>query len=332
MDTMLPDFRNMGVVLRTLVLAQGVRLAWVGISGAGWTLTALQAQSVLYEPVLLSVLVLLASCAPLLSRLPYRLSVGLVVLLTAGLAAAWHLGMNLGLPSLIVDPVWKSVAVACLVAGFVLFYFNWRYYRLSPAWSEARLMALQARIQPHFLFNSLNSVLSLIRVNPPKAEAMLEDLCDLYRHLLADSRQLVPLRQELELARTYLQIETIRFGERLRVEWQCDDVPEHVLVPPLLLQPLLENAVRYGVEPAEQGATIVVYLACSDQQLDIRISNPVIHKSAQAIRILPSNGNHMALDNLRERLALHYDAEASLTTRSDAAIYEVRVRLPVRLP
>ncbi|HEX5805185.1 MAG TPA: sensor histidine kinase [Macromonas sp.] len=189
-------------------------------------------------------------------------------------------------------------------------------------------MALQARIQPHFLFNSLNSVLALIRVDPPRAETMLEDLCDLYRSLLVDARQLVPLSQELELAQTYLKIEGIRFGPRLRVNWVCQDVPEQLLVPPLLLQPLLENAVRHGVEPQDQGALITVEVNGKGGQLDIRVSNPMapVPESSH----VDARGNHMALDNLRERLELHYDAEASLSTDCRDGNFEVRVRLPIR--
>ncbi len=327
-----PDFRNWGVVLRTLVVAELLRWAY-GLSipsPAAGVSPLLNEYGALYEPVLLFVVAGLAVLAPWMQRLSYAWASGMSVCVAVGVALLWHTLVQQWLPLVPLGSHWFSGTVAAWVSAAILFYFNWRHHRLSPAWSEARLMALQARIQPHFLFNSLNSVLSLLRVDPPKAEAMLEDLCDLYRHLLADSRQLVPLGQELELARTYVHIESIRHGARLQVQWECGDLPEQGLVPPLLLQPLLENAVRHGIEPMEQGGVITVQVSSQNQRLDIRVSNPFA--SGEAVTRFPTPGNHMALDNLRERLELHYDAEASLTTDCRNGVFEVHVRLPVQLP
>ena len=324
-----PDFRNFGVVLRALVLAELFRwlvllTMWQPTANA-WL--AFSEQDALFEPVLLTVVASLSLLTPWLRRQRYQVACALSIALAVGWTAMWHSLLQTWLPFVTFAPAWRSALLATWVLAVVLFYFNWRHYRLSPAWSEARLMALQARIQPHFLFNSLNSVLSLLRAEPLKAEAMLEDLCDLYRQLLADVRQLVPLSQELELARTYLQIESIRFGERLGVNWRCQDVPEQALVPPLLLQPLLENAVRYGVEPQAEGAQITVAINGNGGVLDIHVSNPVAGDPPDAVH---THGNHMALDNLRERLELHFDAEASLTSECCDGLYQVRVRLPVR--
>lgn len=324
-----PDFRNFGVVLRTLVIAEVLR--WIGFLVAVFPVhdfwLVFGERDALFEPVLLTVVACLAVAAPFVRTWRYGVACVFALVLAVAVAGCWALAMQMLLPFVKAPLVAQNMLVAAVVAAAVLFYFNWRHYRLSPAWSEARLMALQARIQPHFLFNSLNSVLSLIRVDPPKAENMLEDLCDLYRSLLSDSRQRVPLGQELELARTYLQIEGIRFGPRLRVEWVCQGVPEQALVPPLLLQPLLENAVRHGVEPQEGGALVSVEVTGKGGQLDIRVRNSIPGVSGRSTAVLP--GNHMALDNLRERLELHYDAEASLTTDCSDGNFEVRVRLPI---
>jgi two-component system sensor histidine kinase AlgZ len=219
--------------------------------------------------------------------------------------------------------------VAALVAGAVLFYFNWRHHRLSPALANARMTALQARIRPHFLYNSLNSVLALLRSNPRAAEAMLHDLADLYRSLLADARTLVPLEQEIALARAYVNIEQRRLGERLRLHWLCDHVPAQALVPALLLQPLLENAVRYGVEPNPQGADVTLQAVADDTTLLLYVRNTLAPPAAA--EHVPQNGNHMALDNIRERLALHFDAEASLRIQQTAGEFEVLVRLPLKM-
>lgn len=326
-----PDFRNFGVVLRALVLAEVMRWSVLLLSVWGpdkdfWRLFS--EQDALFEPVLLTVVACLAAASPWLRQWRYGLACVFSIGMTAALAALWHIVVRTVLPFVVFAPLWRSALLASLVAGAVLFYFNWRHYRLSPAWSEARLMALQARIQPHFLFNSLNSVLSLIRVDSRKAETMLEDLSDLYRHLLTDVRQLVPLSQELELARTYLHIEAIRFGERLRVNWVCQQVPDQALVPPLLLQPLLENAVRHGVEPQPQGALITIEVSGHDGLLDLRVGNPLPNAPEPGTAAV--HGNHMALENLRERLELHYDAEASLVSECRDGQYQVRLRLPVR--
>ena len=220
--------------------------------------------------------------------------------------------------------------MAALLTGALLFYFDWRQQRLSPALAEARLAALQARIRPHFLFNSLNSVLALLRRQPQQAEAVLHDLADLYRALLSDARTLVPLGQELALARAYIEIETLRLGaQRLRMQWRTEHAPLQALVPPLLLQPLLENAVRYGVEPAPEGAevSLEVYLDGSELRLFVRNT---LAPGPLAAAAAATGGNHMALGNIRERLQLHFDAEAQIRRYHTDCEHVVLVRLPLR--
>lgn len=320
-----PDFRNWGVIFRVLFLSI-ISRSILELLRFFTPDTIVGGGFLFYEPSVLFFLLFLSLFSPLFSFLDYFVCCLLAVSIAVSAAVLANMGIAFYLPGS-ASSYNEVVAVSFVFSTSLLFYFNWRHYRLSPAWAEARLMALQARIQPHFLFNSLNSVLSLIRVEPQKAETMLQDLCDLYRHLLTDVRQLVPLSQELELARTYLQIEGIRFGSRLRVDWQCQDAPVHALVPPLLLQPLLENAVHYGVEQRAEGAQISVTVCVNADLLDIRVSNPAADGPIAGTK---PQGNHMALDNLRERLELHYDAEASLTSECHDGQYQVRVRLPVR--
>lgn len=324
----LPDFRNLGVLLRLLVLAQGLRVAfwWVhDPGGSGWWARYLE-QALLYEPILLTLVLVLFVANPWLQRTPYRQGVVLVMALAALVAALWHSGLSVGLGLPLPSTAWHSASVAVLVAAAVLFYFNWRHHRLSPALAEARVAALQARIRPHFLFNSLNSVLALLREQPDRAEAALQDLADLYRALLSDARALVPLAQELQLARAYLDIEAMRLETRLRVKWLTRHAPPDALVPPLLLQPLLENAVRYGVEPSPDGALIVLEIYAEAQQLIVFVRNGL----PPAARGRPKSGNHMALNNIRERLELHFDAEAQLRQYTTDDEYVVMVRLPIR--
>jgi CheY-like chemotaxis protein len=154
---------------------------------------------------------------------------------------------------------WQRVLRAALLAAFaaatLLYYFHLRAKAFSPAVTEARLQALTARIRPHFLFNSLNAVLSLIRSEPRRAETALEELAELFRALMRDHRDLMPLADEIALCRQYLDLEKLRLGDRLNVEWEIVDVPDDIKVPPLMLQPLLENAVYHGIEPAAKAGT-----------------------------------------------------------------------------
>src|SRR5258706_11971560 len=143
----------------------------------------------------------------------------------------------------------RTLVLALLMAGTLLAYFRLHTKAYSPALAEARLQALQARIRAHFLFNSLNAVLALIRRDRKRAERALEDLADLFRALMSDGRSLVRLADEIALIERYAAIEQIRLGERLRMSWEIDNAPVDALLPPLVLQPLLENAVYHGVEP-----------------------------------------------------------------------------------
>lgn len=325
----LPDFRNLGVVLRVVVLAELIRLGVILATEPGWASVATDffLQGVLFEPVLLSVVAVLFAVSPWLRCKPYGRGVAWVLLIAVVLALAWREALGWALSSPMGDPV-RAAWVAFATASAVLFYFNWRHHRLSPAWAESRLMALQARIQPHFLFNSLNSVLSLVRDEPRRAEEMLHDLSDLLRALLADSRSLVPLQHELAVAQAYVAVEGVRFGPRLRVRWLCDAAPGDALVPPLLLQPLVENAVRHGVEPSVEGAEITVEAYEDGGYLTLFVRNPMPPADQRGPS---SNGNHMAVDNIRERLDLHFDAEAHFKTyTSSEGEYVVQIRLPIR--
>jgi two-component system sensor histidine kinase AlgZ len=190
--------------------------------------------------------------------------------------------------------------------------------------SEARLQALQSRIRPHFLFNSMNTIASLVHAEPAQAEQAVENLADLFRASLSDARQRIPLSEELELCRRYLEIEALRLGDRLEQHWQVDALPGDALVPPLLIQPLLENAVYHGIEPRPEGGRIEIEGQCEDRQIVIRIRNPLDEQSGQA----RSRGNQLAQDNIRQRLAALYDSQGTLTLDSDHDHYQVTVRFP----
>jgi two-component system sensor histidine kinase AlgZ len=320
----LPNFCNLGVMLRALVIANlFVLAAAVAASAqaadfAGQLLVA----GATAEPVLIASLVLLCAGRRLLHRLPYPAAIAAVLVLELGLSLGWVEIFDRMFPS---DPPASLARVsffALFVTAMILVYFDLRARVQEPSVAQARIQALQARIRPHFLFNSINAVLSLIRSEPKRAERALEDLADLFRVLMADNRALAPVAKEIGIARQYLAIEELRLGPRLRVTWRVDGVPGDALVPALLLQPLVENAVYHGIEPIAGGGEIVVEVRAVGAQLVIRLANP-----------LPPAGNHhpgnrMALANIRERLQLHFDAEASMESRASGGLYEVTIRIP----
>ena len=328
----LPDFRNFGVMLRILLGVNLLALAAALVQSSGlsdWVQRYID-MAAWVQPLLLLNLSLLALAARVLRPLPPWSGQVLVVLLAAGSSVLfldfWRfMGAD--------DGGWQRFARAALlggaVAGTLLFYFAMRSRALFPALAEARLQALTARIRPHFLFNSLNAVLSLIRAEPKRAETALEELADLFRALMRDHRDLLPLADEIALCRQYLNLEKLRLGERLNVEWDIADVPADLQVPPLILQPLLENAVCHGIEPSGEPGTLRIRFARIGDELSIDLVNSCLGGNSAL------GGNRMALANIRERLALHYDLEARLDTTevtlaSGAREYRVHIALPYR--
>ncbi|MDR3299732.1 MAG: histidine kinase [Candidatus Accumulibacter sp.] len=329
-----PDFRNFGVMLRILL---GVNLGALAAALAqspgidGWMARFIE-MSAWTQPLLLTTLVLLYLLARVIRLLPPRWGQAAVVLLavvtTLLQADFWRF---MGLENGGWQSAARAAALTALSAGVMLLYFAMRARMFSPALAEARLQALTARIRPHFLFNSLNAVLSLIRSEPRRAEMALEELADLFRALMRDHRDLLPLADEIALCRQYLDLEKLRLGDRLDVVWEIADIPADVTVPPLMLQPLLENAVYHGIEPSGEAGTIRVGFARKGDELHVWLTNPVADDGEAA------KGNRMALANIRERLALYYDLEARLEIREKtlpggAREYRVCIVLPCRRP
>jgi two-component system sensor histidine kinase AlgZ len=172
----------------------------------------------------------------------------------------------------------------------------------------------------------MNTIASLTRSDPARAEEAIEDLADLFRVSLSDGRAQITLREELEVARIYQRIEQLRLGERLQVRWKVAGLPPEAIVPSLLLQPLLENAIGHGIEPLPGGGTVVVEGRSDGDEVLIEISNPV-SATAKAVR----SGNRMALDNIRQRLELAFPGRASVDVDDGGELYKVRLRFPVVL-
>ena len=229
--------------------------------------------------------VVLAGCAckHLLGRLPLGVQ-GCVGVALGALAGVWA-GALWGWLGLSAHVPWVACAASgALVASVLVAGLIWRTRAQVPAGAQARLTELQSRIRPHFLFNTLNSAIALVRAEPARAEALLEDLSELFRSALADPTQEVTLAQELQLAERYLAIEQIRFGNRLRLTWSLDPAAHAARLPPLILQPLVENAVRHGVEPSAKGADIHVSTQRRGDRVVIKISNSVPAGTGQGAR------------------------------------------------
>jgi two-component system, LytTR family, sensor histidine kinase AlgZ len=317
----LPDFRNLGVIARLLIAVNAAVFADVLLDAPDFTqaLDRFAQSAAFVEPLLLVILIVLYAISAPLRRLPYWAGCFAVVALVLVVVAAYVIG--LGMSAVLA----RMLLVSLLVIAALLAYLRLLTRAHSPALAEARLQALQARIRPHFLFNSLNAVLALIRRDPQRAERSLEDLADLFRTLMSDARQFVRLADEISLLERYAELEQLRLGERLRIAWELDGAPADALLPPLVLQPLLENAVYHGVEPGTGPGDVTVRIERRGARVLARIENPYLESEMRRA------GNRMALDNIRERLQLFFDAEARIGTSVSDGRYRVEIEIPYRV-
>jgi two-component system sensor histidine kinase AlgZ len=323
----LPDFRKPGTWWRVLLAVNLGALFGTLAGNREWRSFPVEFfdAAVLIEPVTLISLVLLSHASGILARLSKWWGTILVILLVLLVTAAVR-GLFAAMQLTGPDAAGFSRASVWVVIGVVLLlgWFELNDRARSPALAEARLLALTARIRPHFLFNALNAVLGVMRSDPRRAETALEELSDLFRVLMRENADLVPLSEEIQVARQYINLERLRLGERVRVVWDMTACPPDPLVPPLMLQPLLENAVYHGIEPATQPGEITIRFECRDSRLRVELSNPIAAADTQ------THGNQMALDNIRERLMLFFDIEATLTTQIDGGRFFVSIEFPYR--
>ncbi len=317
------DACQTGVVLRAVLFVElcvGVAVVFAADTFMDWVLhLALVTGGAL--PATLAWLLVACASKRLLARMAPAWQYVAAVLMgaSAGLYGCFMLSVS----GLVINPPW--VASACsgallsslLVAALVL-----RAKGRMPAHTSARLAELQSRIRPHFLFNTLNSAIALVRAEPAKAEALLEDLSDLFRHALKDADAPVTLAEEITLAQRYLAIEQVRFGERLNVQWSIDPQADGALLPPLLLQPLVENAVRHGVEPSTEGADVRISTQRRGSVVVIKVTNTV--PAGQGER-----GHGLALHNVRDRLALLHDVQGQFRCGFRDGVYQVRMEVPL---
>lgn len=291
-------------------------LLWIGLSGAAalcWTNRHLRKLSV--PRLSIAVLVLIGALIGLVSTIAF-------------LAGRSELAQTFGIAPLFPEDGWgfglRNVAIGVIITALALryFYVTHEWERNVEMQARARVHALQARIRPHFLFNSMNTIASLTRSDPELAEQAVQDLADLFRANLSEKRNTITLEQELEVARIYQRIEQLRLGERLRVAWNIGQLPMQALVPGLLLQPLLENAIYHGIEPQPLGGTVTVNGELAGGLITIVVRNPVTERQNDR------QGNQLALANIRERLTLMYGDRALVKAGRFDAEYIVTLRFP----
>jgi two-component system, LytTR family, sensor histidine kinase AlgZ len=339
----LPDFcaarTVLAIVLIAALLGVVLALARQTVDGAFWTDLARTSVFLLWTGLL---------CAAVLCRLRPRLAD-----MPLRPAIYWSLGSMVGTAALVAEAVYwfgrvwaerlgtpsgffpashagfvlPSVVIAGIVSALALryFYVSHQWRRSIELESRARIHALQARIRPHFLFNSMNTIAALTRTDPVRAEEAVEDLADLFRVSLSDARAQITLREELEIARIYQRIEQLRLGNRLQVRWDVAALPPRAIVPSLLLQPVLENAIGHGIEPLPLGGTVDVRGWVEDASIVIEVTNPTV---AAALRRPSRHGNRMALDNIRQRLELAFPGRSGVEVEDAGEQYRVRLRFP----
>ncbi len=333
----IPDFCAPRMVLAVVLIAELVALTLALARADTPFLTELARMSLFLQWLGLTNAGLLCYCRHWLARLavpPSSAAVfALIVLNTIVISefASW-LGASFGAFGLATAPAahWpfllRNGGIAIIVTALLLRYFfvthQWQKHVRAEA--HSRIQALQARIRPHFLFNSMNTIAALTRSDPKRAEEAVEDLADVFRATLRDSHSPLRLKEELELTRIYQRIEALRLGDRLAVTWDVGALPMRAFVPGLTVQPLLENAIYHGIEPLEHGGTVTITGRVAGGEIELVVSNPVSQKSTGE----PRSGNRLALDNIKQRLELAYGGRGSLAVEQQPDRYQVTLRFP----
>lgn len=314
------------LILAAELLVLVFELVQSSLPAFDWTQFANRSLLVLWQ-VLVSA-ALLCAVRRGIARLPLWLgsasSLALLMLVSALLTVATP---SLLTARLYIDPwtIARNLLVTAVLAGIALryFYLQQQLRVREQAALQAQIDALQARIRPHFLFNSMNSIASLIAIDPDRAEQAVVDLCDLFRASLAQSDEMVPLTDELALCRKYAAIEQLRLGPRLQLQWHTDNLPDTLMIPLLTLQPLLENAIYHGIQPRTDGGCVRIDVATTDGLCRIRVSNPLPPGVPPR-----TDGNRIAINNIRARLHAIYGASAGLTLNADSGEFIATLTYP----
>lgn len=336
----LPDFCNMRVIFLVILIAQLLAfiltLAGGRARGEFWVYLSLVSLFVQWI-ALGNILVLCVSRRFLEDLHPavasmsyYALSLSVTFIVT--IVAMWFTPSDnlqpVMFPALLSsDFLIRNMVISAIVSAVALRYFYVQHQWMSNIQVEARsrIQALQARIRPHFLFNSMNTIASLTHTSPDLAEKAVEDLADLFRASLGHQDK-VTLKEELNFTRRYINMEKLRLGKRLNVELKMQEgISLNTKVPALILQPIVENAIYHGVEPLTQGGTVNIDVASSRHDLHFSISNPVGDINIEQKR----PGNKMAQDNIKQRLQLAYGDFSKMEIRHAQGFYTVSFNIPI---
>jgi len=337
-DFFLPDFCNVRMVFAVILIAEllAIVLTLAPLDTASNRWEDLGVISLFIQWVALISAGVLCIVRPLLRRLSVNIAATasyIVLIITTTMVSEitfWTLHWMTVDPNVSTgwysDFLLRNLGISAIVSAIALryFYVQYQWAQNLEAKSQARIQALQSRIRPHFLFNSLNTIASLTRSNPELAEEATEDLADLFRGTLADSSYEVRLEEEWELAKRYLHIEELRMGNRLKVQWNVDILPKNALIPQLTIQPLLENAIYHGIEHIRDGGTILINGRLEKDIITICITNPM----PEYTRPLERNSNKMAQENIKQRLLALYGHQGRLQVSQSGTQYELTIRFP----
>lgn len=333
-SVLVPDFSRVGplffLVLLCELLVIVLVLAASGVRHFDWQMLALWSLQV--EWIALTSALLISRLRPRLIRLePARSVIAIYLLVLAVVAAVTLAGQWLTASALAEATDWfdpyplgTALVIGAITTGVALryLYLGDRLRAEQQAALAARLDALQARIRPHFLFNSLNSIAALISIDPVAAEELLVDLSELFRASIKEGDRLAPLAREIELCQRYIAIEQRRLGERLRVIWHIDTDTGSARLPLLTLQPLLENAIYHGVQPRLEGGEISIRLSNKGERIEIEIINPLPSKTEA------SDGNRMGLANTQARLRACFGNRAEVRGAITDGCYHTLLSFP----
>ncbi|GAA5131288.1 sensor histidine kinase [Alloalcanivorax gelatiniphagus] len=335
-NVFLPDLCTTRAVLVVVVVIELMAIVITLVAGyfEPFSLERLALTSLFIQWIGLTSAALLCRLRDRLNGLPAARAalavVGLVVLdtLVFSLLARWLLAWAADSMN---EPLWHwdilaNVLIAAIIGGLMMryFYVQEQLHNKDRAELRARIQALQSRIRPHFLFNSMNIIATLVRIDAAAAEQAVEDLSRLFRASLRESGEQVSLAEELALCERYVRIEQLRLGDRLRMEWQVELDPETVRLPLLTLQPLVENAIYHGIQPRAEGGVVTLGAAMEQGRAVLRVRNPMPERAGD------HQGNRMALDNIRHRLEALLGPTVRVEARESEQYYEVRILYPVQ--
>lgn len=334
---LLPDFCNSRTVLLIIVVAE---LLAIVLSLSTHRFRSSFFVNLAYVSLFIqSVALIDAALMCFLRRFTHKLSNVQMVFLVYGLMQAVTLLVTFGSTQLLdaygisenfIDHGWSlygpNLLISIIISALIMRYFyvqnQWQEKQLTE--TSSRIAALQARIRPHFLFNSMNTIANLVHEDAQKAENAVLDLADLYRATLAEP-EMVTLEQEINHARGYLRIEQVRLGHRLELDFLIDEACKILQMPSMILQPLVENAVYHGIESITNGGTLQIKAFQEGDNLRIQIRNPL----PDSPRERHHAGNHMALNNIKQRLQLTYGKAAYLRNSQDEKYYTVYLSIPI---